>query len=56
MKGCLYLELVTGAFNGSEIGLWEFGTLLCSQCILVMLIQLGVETKSWVRTRRILIN
>ena len=36
-----------GAFSGSDIGLWEFGTLLCSQCILVMLIQCGVETKSW---------
>ena len=36
-----------GAFSGSDMGLWEFGTLLCSQCILVMLIQCGVETKSW---------
>jgi len=52
MADALYQSLVVfyvafGAFNGSEIGLWEFGTLLCSQCILVMLIQLGVETKSW---------
>ena len=36
-----------GAFSGSDMGLWEFGTLLCSQSILVMLIQCGVETKSW---------
>jgi len=52
MADALYQSLVVfyvafGAFNGSDMGLWEFGTLLCSQCILVMLIQLGVETKSW---------
>jgi phospholipid-translocating ATPase len=52
MADALYQSLVVffvafGAFNGGDIGLWEFGTLLCSQCILVMLIQLGVETKSW---------
>lgn len=52
MADALYQSLVVfyvafGAFSGSDMGLWEFGTLLCSQCILVMLIQLGVETKSW---------
>jgi len=52
MADALYQSLVVfyaayGAFNGSDMGLWEFGTLLCSQCILVMLVQLGVETKSW---------
>jgi len=52
MLDALYQSLVVfyvsyGAFNGLDLGLWEFGTLLCSQCILVMLIQLGVETKSW---------
>merc|ERR1719481_673905 len=52
MADALYQSLVVfyvsyGAFNGTEMGLWEFGTLTCSQCILVMLIQLGVETKSW---------
>merc|ERR1719481_2295894 len=52
MGDALYQSLVVffvayGAFNGTEMGLWEFGTILCSQCILVMLIQLGVETKSW---------
>ena len=31
--------IITGAFSGSTIGLWEFGTMMCSQCILVMLIQ-----------------
>merc|ERR1711915_774666 len=52
MGDALYQSLVVffvayGAYNGTEMGLWEFGTILCSQCILVMLIQLGVETKSW---------
>ena len=35
-------SLWTGAFSGSSIGLWEFGTMMCSQCILVMLIQVGL--------------
>jgi len=53
MLDALYQSLVVfflsyGAFSStSTIGLWEFGTLMCSQCILVMLVQLGVETKSW---------
>merc|ERR1719397_585818 len=52
MADALYQSLVVfflayGTFNGSEVGLWELGTLQCSQCILVMLVQCGVETKSW---------
>ncbi len=43
-----FLIFHLGTFTGSHIGIWEFGTLICSQCILVMLVQLGVETKSWV--------
>jgi phospholipid-translocating ATPase len=39
--------LAIGAYIVSDVGIWEFGTLICSQCILVMLVQLGVETKSW---------
>ena len=40
--------IITGAFSGSTIGLWEFGTMMCSQCILVMLIQVGlVFLKIW---------
>ena len=35
-------SLLTGAFSGSSIGLWEFGTMMCSQCILVMLTQVGL--------------
>jgi len=36
-----------GQFNGSDMGLWEFGTLQCSQLILAMLVQLGVQTEAW---------
>ena len=36
-----------GATSGSEMGLWEFGTLVNSQCILVVLIQVSVEFRSW---------
>ena len=35
----IIIIISTGAFSGSSIGLWEFGTMMCSQCILVMLIQ-----------------
>ena len=35
----IIMMMSTGAFSGSSIGLWEFGTMMCSQCILVMLIQ-----------------
>jgi len=52
MADALYQSLVVffvafGAFTESDIGLWEFGTMVCSQCVVVMLLQLGVETKSW---------
>jgi len=43
---CLYF-IAHGTYIGSNVGLWEWGTLVCSQCIAVMLVQLGVETKSW---------
>ena len=53
MADALYQSLVVfflalGAYLGSDTGIWEFGTLICSQCIVVMLVQLGVETRSWV--------
>lgn len=48
----LYTSLVIfflafSQFNGSDLGLWEFGTLQCSQLILAMVIQLGIETRNW---------
>jgi len=52
MAEAVYQSLVLffiayGTYTGSTVGLWEWGTLVCSQCITVMLVQLGVETKSW---------
>ena len=36
--------LAYGTYTGSSgVGLWEWGTLLCSQCILVMLVQGGED-------------
>jgi len=48
----LYASLVIffiafGQFTGTDLGLWEFGTLQCSQLILAMILQLGVQTKCW---------
>lgn len=48
----LYVSLVVfftafGQFSGSDQGLWELGTLQCSQLILAMTLQLGIQTKSW---------
>merc|ERR1719225_1405913 len=48
----LYVSLVVfflafGQFSGSDLGLWELGTLQCSQLILAMIVQLGIQTKSW---------
>merc|ERR1719410_985366 len=48
----LYVSLVVfflafGQFSGSDLGLWELGTLQCSQLILAMTLQLGIQTKSW---------
>ena len=35
------------ATSGSEMGLWQFGTMVNSQCILVVLIQVSIEFRSW---------
>ena len=35
------------ATTGSEMGLWEFGTIVNSQCILVVLIQVAIEFRTW---------
>jgi len=52
MADALYQSIVVyflalGSYWGTDTGIWEFGTLICSQCIVVMLVQLGIETKSW---------
>ena len=35
------------ATSGSEMGLWQFGTVVNTQCILVVLIQVSIEFRSW---------
>ena len=35
------------AISGSEMGLWQFGTIVNTQCILVVLIQVSLEFRSW---------
>jgi len=52
MADALYQSLVVfflafGSYMNTDVGIWYFGTLICSQCIVVMLVQLGIETKSW---------
>ena len=37
-----------GQYTGSDMGLWDFGTLLCFQLIICPLLQLALETKCWV--------
>ena len=39
--------LAFGTLLGTNIGIWEFGTLICSQCIVVVMGQLSVEVRSW---------
>lgn len=43
------VHCTAGQFSGSDLGLWELGTLQCSQLILAMTLQLGIQTKSWVK-------
>ena len=42
------LQLSPGQYTGSDVGLWDFGTLLCFQLIICPLLQLALETKCWV--------
>lgn len=39
--------LAAGAYQDSDVGIWEFGTVICTQCLCVMNLQLAIETKSW---------
>lgn len=39
-----------GAYKSSDVGIWEFGTIICTQCLLAMSLHLAIETKSWVKS------
>jgi phospholipid-translocating ATPase len=53
MVDSLYQSLViffvaAAAYAESDVGIWEFGTVICTSSLAVMLTHLAVETKSWV--------
>lgn len=52
MADCLYQSLVVffvarGAYNDSDVGLWQFGTTVTTTCIFIMLLQAAIEMRSW---------
>lgn len=52
MADCLYQSLVVffvarGAYNDSDVGLWQFGTTVTTSCMFIMLIQAAIEIRSW---------
>ncbi|XP_040564525.1 phospholipid-transporting ATPase VD isoform X2 [Lepeophtheirus salmonis] len=52
MADALYQSIVIfftayGCYNDTDIGLWEFGTIICTSCLFVMTFHLAVETNSW---------
>jgi len=56
MADALYQSLVIfffalGAYSESDVGIWEFGTVICTECLAVMSLHLAIETKSWVREK-----
>lgn len=44
------------AYNGTVTDLWEFGTLITTSCIFVMLIHIATEFKSWVSHQSLLLT
>jgi hypothetical protein len=54
MADAVYQSLVIffvayGAFYGSDVGIWEFGTVICTECLIVNNIHLAIEIRAWVR-------
>ena len=52
MADALYQSIVIffiafGTYHKSTVGIWEFGTAICTQCLLTMLLHLAIEIKSW---------
>ena len=53
MGDALYQSLAiffvaVATYEASDAGIWEFGTVICTACLAVMLSHLAMETKSWV--------
>ena len=52
MADALYQSIVifffaVGTYQNSSVGIWEFGTTMCTQCLLVMSLHVAIEIKSW---------
>ena len=53
MVDAMYQSLVIfyvayGAFAGSDVGIWEFGTVICTECLVVNSLHLAVNIRAWV--------
>jgi phospholipid-translocating ATPase len=54
MLDALYQSVVIffisfGAYSGSDVGMFEFGTTIVVACMMTMLVHMAIEAKSWVR-------
>ena len=52
MADALYQSIVIffvaiGTYHKSAVGIWEFGTVMCTQCLFAMSLHLAIEIKSW---------
>ena len=52
MADALYQSLIifffaVGTYQKSTVGIWEFGTTMCTQCLIVMSLHVAIEIKSW---------
>jgi phospholipid-translocating ATPase len=52
MADALYQSIIifffaVGTYQKTPVGLWEFGTTMCTQCLLVMSLHVAIEIKSW---------
>ncbi|KFM78973.1 putative phospholipid-transporting ATPase VA, partial [Stegodyphus mimosarum] len=52
MLDAIYQSIITFfipfmAYYDSDVGIWEFGTAICTACVLGQLLHLAIETRSW---------
>ena len=52
MADALYQSIIifffaVGTYHKSTVGIWEFGTTMCTQCLIVMSLHVAIEIKSW---------
>lgn len=53
LKNIFSLFFFLQAYDDTSVSLWEFGTVITTSCIFVMLIHVGLEFRSWVRLIKI---